>query len=139
MLQRQPTGYTVGGQGLVIDGRLVRGSHGLAGEPGYLINHLTGEFDKRDYLRSIVWSSEGMLRIVLVELLCAITATSPEVIYVAVDQLPDMGKLHDELAKILPEGTVPELVSVCDYHERVLVGEYALCVNALRKAGARAS
>ncbi|MBP3893442.1 MAG: ROK family protein [Atopobiaceae bacterium] len=135
LLQRQPTGYTVGGQGLVIDGRLVRGSHGLAGEPGYLINHLTGEFDKRDYLRSIVWSSEGMLRIVLVELLCAITTTSPEVIYVAVDQLPDMGELHDELAKILPEGTVPELVHVCDYHERVLVGEYALCVNALRKAG----
>jgi hypothetical protein len=77
-----------------------------------------------------------MLRIVLVELLCAITATSPEVIYVAVDQLPDMGELHDELAKILPEGTVPELVHVCDYHERILVGEYALCVNALRKAGA---
>jgi hypothetical protein len=25
---------------------------------------------------------------------------------------------------------------VCDYHERILVGEYALCVNALRKAGA---
>ena len=57
LLQRQPTGYTVGGQGLVIDGRLVRGSHGLAGELGYLINHLTGEFGKRDYLRSIVWSS----------------------------------------------------------------------------------
>ena len=136
LLQRQPTGYTVGGQGLVIDGRLVRGSHGLAGEPGYLINHLTREFDKQDYLREIVWTSDGMLRIVLVELLCAITTTSPEVIYIAVDQLPDMEELHDELAKILPEGTVPKLVHVCDYHERVLVGEYALCVNALRQAAA---
>ena len=54
----------------------------------------------------------------------------------AVDLLPDMDELHDELARWLPEGAVPELVHVCDYHERVLVGEYALCVNALRKAGA---
>ena len=39
-----------------------------------------------------------------------------------------------ELAKWLPEDAVPELRSVCDYHERVLVGEYALCVDALRRA-----
>ena len=69
-------------------------------------------------------------------LMCCIGVAAPEAIYVAVDLLPDMDELHDELARWLPEGTVPELVHVCDYHERVLVGEYALCVNALRKAGA---
>lgn len=39
-LHRQPTGYCVGGQGLIVDGRLVRGNHGLAGEQGYLVTKL---------------------------------------------------------------------------------------------------
>ena len=68
--------------------------------------------------------------------MCCITVAAPEAIYVAVDLLPDMDELAAELARWLPEGTVPELVHVCDYHERVLVGEYALCVNALRRAEA---
>ena len=130
LLQRQPTGYSVGGQGLIIDGRLVRGNHGLAGELGYLVRM----FDKSDELRERAWTSEGMRSIVSAELMCAIVTTSPEVIYVAVDLLPDMDELRDTLSAFLPEGTVPKLVRVCDYHERVLVGEYALCVNALRRA-----
>lgn len=131
-LHRQPTGYCVGGQGLIVDGRLVRGSHGLAGEQGYLVQKLGG----RDKLRKKGWTTEGALDLVSTYLMCCITVAAPEAIYVAVDLLPDMDELAAELARWLPEGTVPELVHVCDYHERVLVGEYALCVNALRKAGA---
>ena len=66
----------------------------------------------------------------------AICTTSPEAIYVAVDLLPDMDELRADLAAHLPEGTVPELIHVRDYHERVLVCEYALCLNALRQAEA---
>lgn len=130
LLQRQPTGYSVGGQGLIIDGRLVRGNHGLAGELGYLVRM----FDKSDELRERSWTSEGMRSIVAAELMCSIVTTSPEAIYVAVDLLPDMDDLSAVLAEFLPEGTVPKLISVCDYHERILVGEYALCLNALRQA-----
>lgn len=132
LLQRQPTGYFVGGQGLVVDGRLVRGNHGLAGELGYLVRML----NLTDKLCNMAWTSEGMRKLVTAELMCSICATSPEAIYVAVDLLPDMDELAAELAKYLPEGTVPELIHVCDYHERVLVGEYALCVDALRRAEA---
>ena len=129
-LHRQPTGYCVGGQGLIIDGRLVRGNHGLAGEQGYLVQKLGG----RDSLRKKGWTTEGALDLVSSYLLCNISVAAPEAIYVAVDLLPDMDELAAELARWLPEGTVPKLVHVCDYHERVLVGEYALCVNALRQA-----
>lgn len=131
LLQRQPTGYSVGGQGLIIDGRLVRGNHGLAGELGYFVRTL----GRAEEFREKAWTSEGMLTLIALELMVAIVTTSPEIIYLAVDLLPDLQTLHDELAKHLPEGTVPELRRVCDYHERVLVGEYALCVNALRKEG----
>ena len=131
-LHRQPTGYTVGGQGLVLDGRLVRGTHGLVGEMGFLMRQmgLHGELLKK------AWTSEGMRSLVTTYLMMNIAVASPEVIYVAVDLLPDMDELRAELARWLPAGTVPDLVHVCDYHERVLVGEYALCVNALRQAEA---
>ena len=132
LLQRQPTGYSVGGQGLIVDGRLVRGHRGLAGELGYFMQTL----GRVEEFREKAWTSEGMLSLVALELMVAIVSTSPEVIYVAVDLLPDMDELRNELAKHLPEGAVPELRHVCDYHERVLVGEYALCLNALRQAEA---
>ena len=131
-LHRQPTGYCVGGQGLIVDGRLVRGHHGLAGEQGFLV----GRLGLMDRLRKKGWTTEGALDLVSAYLMCCITVAAPEAIYVAVDLLPDMDELAAELARWLPEGTVPELVHVCDYHERVLVGEYALCVNALRRAEA---
>jgi len=128
-LHRQPTGYCVGGEGLIVDGRLVRGNHGLAGEFGYLM----GKLGLRDKLLNKGWTTEGMLELVSNYLMGIIGVAAPEVIYVAVDLLPDMDELAAELGRWLPEGTVPELVHVCDYHERVLVGEYALCVNALRQ------
>lgn len=132
VLHRQPTGYCVGGEGIIVDGRLVRGKSGLAGELGYLV----GKLGARDELRKKGWTSEGMLDLVSNYLLGIVGVVAPEVIYVAVDLLPDMDELAAELVRWLPEGAVPQLVHVCDYHERVLVGEYALCVNALRKAAA---
>lgn len=131
-LHRQPTGYAVGGQGLIVDGRLVSGSHGLAGELGYFVRYL----GLRDEMREKAWTSEGMRSLVASYMLCSIAVASPEVFYVAVDLLPDMEELEAELASVLPEGTAPMLVHVTDYHERVMVGEYALCLNALRQAEA---
>ena len=95
-------------------------------------------FDEETHqrLRKMAWTSEGMRKIVTAELMTSICTNSPEAIYVAVDLLPDMDELRADLAKYLPEGCVPELIAVCDYHERVLVGEYALCLSALRKAEA---
>ena len=132
LLQRQPTGYAVGGQGLVIDGRLVRGKGGVAGELGYLFRML----DAFDQACEMAWTTDGMRKLITTELMCAICATSPEAVYVAVDLLPDMDDLTQELAKHLPESAVPKLIRVCDYHERVLVGEYALCLDALRRTTA---
>jgi cellobiose-specific phosphotransferase system component IIB len=130
LLQRQPTGFAVGGQGLIVDGHLVRGNHGLAGELAYVMRML-GLVDKA---LKMAWTSEGMCKVVAAELMCSICTTSPEAIYVAVDQLPEMDELSAELARHMPEDMVPELIHVCDYHERVLVGSYALCLDALRRA-----
>ncbi len=97
------------------------------------LGYLVGKLGLRDELRKKGWTTEGALDLVATYLMCCIGVAAPEAIYVAVDLLPDMDELAAELARWLPEGTVPKLVHVCDYHERVLVGEYALCVSALRK------
>lgn len=132
VLHRQPTGYAVGSQGVVTNGRLIRGSHGLAGELTLLAKYLGDP----NQLEEKAWTSEGMRELVTMYLLTSIVTCSPEAIYVAVDLLPDMDELHTELEKALPEGSVPELIYVDDFHELVLVGEYALCLNALRRAAA---
>lgn len=135
LVHSHPTGYPNGGQGLVVDGQLVLGSHGLAGELGFLTRML----GVREHMRDLAWTPEGMLQLVAAELMHGIVATSPEAVYVAVDLLPDLGELRELLARWLPEGTVPELVPVGDYHERVMMGEYALCLDRLLKGeGGRA-
>lgn len=129
LVHSHPTGYPNGGQGLIVDGRLVVGNHGLAGELGFLARML----GVREQMRDLAWTPEGMLKLVAAELMHGIVATSPEAIYVAVDLLPDLAELCELLARWLPEGAVPELVPVRDYHERVMMGEYALCLDRLLK------
>lgn len=132
-LHRQPTGYNVGGQGAVIDGRLVKGAHGLEGELGYLVRYL----DKYENSHDRAWTAEGMRDLVTTYLLCQIAATSPQAIYVACDLVPDMEELRAQLETAMPEKLIPDLYYVDDYHERVLVGQYALCLRGLRHLEAK--
>ena len=129
LLHRQPTGATVGDQGLVLDGRLVRGAHGNAGDQSALVRYLWGE----GALRGRAWTSERMAGIVASYLLCAMASVEPEVIYTAVDLLPEVDLLRTELSKVLPEGRIPPIVPVKNYHELALVGEYVICLDALRR------
>lgn len=49
--------------------------------------------------------------------------------------IPDPEPLRAELAKTTPVDYIPELIPVDDYHERIMIGELALCLNALRNGG----
>lgn len=66
-------------------------------------------------------------------LLTALASTEPAVIYTSVDLLPDAELLHTELAKVLPEHQIPQIIPVNNFHELALVGEYILCLDALRQ------
>ena len=129
---RQEFGHEAGGYGTVIDGKLLKGRHNLAGEPKYFVKHF--RYDPLESYDDARWSAGGMYRIATNVLLAGIALTAPEAVYLAVDTVDDMDMLHETLAEDLGEGMVPPLIAVDDYVERVFLGEMALCAQKLHDA-----
>ena len=132
VLHTQQTGYTVGGQGIVVDGHLVKGRRNFAGELGPLfratqsIPAKNGEYD--------AWSVEGMRKLVAPMLAADVSIVSPDAIYVAVDLLDDMEALRAEVAKSFGtalDAYIPDLIKVTDYRETIALGTLALCLQKL--------
>lgn len=129
VLHTQQTGHPVGGQGIVVDGHLLKGRINYAGELTPLHNAMLGT--ERDYERA--WSPEGMRSIVARVLAADISLVAPDAIYVAVDLLDDMEALRTEISQYFGNvpGFIPDLFRVEDYRELVALGELALCLQKL--------
>jgi len=133
VLHTQQTGFPVGGQGMVVDGHLVKGRKNFAGELGPLHATLHGH-DDRKQLVEMSWSPEGMRKLVAPLLVADATLLAPDAIFVAVDLLDDMDALKEEMALYFGsdlEGFMPDLVRVTDYRERIALGELTLCLQKL--------
>ncbi len=129
VLHTQQTGYLVGGQGVVVDGHLVKGRINYAGELSPLYAAFYGS--NRDY--DCAWTPEGMRSIVARMLAADISLVAPDAIYVAVDLLDDMDALRAEISKYFGDeaGFIPDLFRVEDYRELIALGELALCLQKL--------
>ena len=127
---RQEFGHEAGGLGTVIDGRLLRGFFGQAGEPKYIENRFDyaglGGYDEARF------SADGMLQIATNVCLASMAMTAPQCIYLAVDTVDDLQALHDALAKVAGHEFVPALELVDDYVGLVFLGELELCRRHLR-------
>lgn len=149
---RHEFGHIAGGLGTVIDGTLLKGRRNLAGEPKYYESLFAYDPCYRDQL----WSAEGMFEIARNVSLSVISLISPEAIYLAVDTVDDMDELRRALTTApagldqrlhaglnggpllgLPDELIPPLYVVDDYHQRVYLGEYALCLQKLRNPAYR--
>ena len=136
VLHTQQTGMTVPGQGIVVDGHLVKGRKNFAGEIGPLFSAINGP-DATERLNDLSWTSEGMRKLSAPILAADISLVSPDAIFVAVDLLDDMDALRDDVAKNYFTGRegydayVPDFVRVTDYRERIALGELALCLQKL--------
>lgn len=130
VIHSQQTGYLVGGQGIVVDGNLIKGRISYAGELTPLYNVLYGTDRGSDR----AWTSEGMLEIVARMLTADISLVAPDAIYVAVDLLDDMDALREKIAEFFGDkaGFIPDLFHVEDYRELLFLGELALCLRQLR-------
>ena len=125
MFYRHAFGHVSGGLGTIIDGKLLKGRHNLAGEPLYFGHRFAYERSYDD----ACWHADGLLQITTNVLLAGVSLIAPQVVFVAVDTIENMDVLHDALASELPEDLVPPLVRVDDYVERVYLGELALCLQ----------
>ena len=149
MFFRHELGHIAGGLGTVIDGKLLKGRHNLAGEPKYY----ESLFRYKPNYEERIWNERGMFEIARNVALTGIALISPEAFYFAVDTVDDMDELRYALAHDvhaddedgecllapnggpllgLPEDMIPELFVVDDYVERVYLGEMALCLQKLR-------
>ncbi len=124
---RHAFGHQAGGLGTIIDGRLLKGRGNLAGEPRYYEDLLNLDMPYEDAL----WSDEGLFQLTRDVCAISIALTAPEAIYLGVDTVDDMGRLHDALAERFPEQHIPPLYVVDDYIERVYLGEMAISLQKL--------
>lgn len=121
----QRTGHPVGGEGVIVGGHALRGRAAWSGELSPLAEVLSYSNDPR----GLAWTPEGMCELVASHLVAASCLVAPEAAFVACDLIPDMGMLRDELAKHLPEDSIPDLIAVDDYRRMTELGVAALCLQ----------
>lgn len=124
----QPVGWIMGGQGIVIDGKLHEGAHDIAGEVKYVKNFVSYSANP-DVL---AWDPDGMLEIVAKSLVVNIAMVDPQVILVRCDLTPDMDLLRKKLAEYIPERNLPDLIYVRDASDYMLSGEMLLTLRKLK-------
>lgn len=130
-LMSQPNGWMIGGQGIIVNGKLIRGAHGIAGEIKHIMNYL--QIDSPLSLNA--YSVDSIRQIVAKAILTNISILDPEVVVIRCDMLPDMEEVHEELRKYLPDSRIPHLVHIEDFNEYVLMGQEALCIDYLKEKG----
>ena len=123
----QRTGLMLPGQGMVVDGHLVKGRNNYAGE----VAPLARLFKYSGNTKEMTWTYEGMREIVASFLTATICTSSPDAIFVSSHLANDMDALHDELAKTIPEQYLPDLFWIDDQRELVYLGSLALCIEKL--------
>ena len=133
ILYTQQTGFMVGGEGIVVDGHLLKGRRNFAGELGplaFAINPKTTLKHEGD----LAWSVEGMRSLVAPMLAANVSLLAPDAIYVAVDLLDDMDALREAMLPYFDGELVnymPDLIRVTNYRERIALGELALSLQKL--------
>ncbi len=132
VLHTQQTGYPVGGQGLVVDGHLLKGRKNFAGELGPLF----GAIHNKEHIQGseeLAWTTSGMTQLVAPMLASDVALVAPDAIFVAVDLIDDMTALRTAMLPYFPglEEYLPDLIRVTDYRERIALGELALCLQKL--------
>lgn len=121
-LMSQPSGWLIGGQGIIVNGKLVRGAHGLAGE----IKHILNQFQYERPLTINPYSIDSIKEIIGKAILTNLVILDPEVIVIRNDMIVDTEEIREELKKYLPEENIPEIVRMEDFNEYVLAGQESL-------------
>ena len=121
-LMSQPAGWLIGGQGIVVNGKLIRGSHGITGEIRYLLNQMSYETP----LSINPYNVKIMREITGKALLANISILDPEVIVVRNDMLLDVEEIKEELEKYLPASRIPEIIHMDDFNDYVMAGQERL-------------
>ncbi|WP_294578468.1 ROK family protein [uncultured Thomasclavelia sp.] len=125
----QPFGYGVGGQGIILDNKLITGKNGIAGEVRYFIHRM--QFS--DDIQKLAWNEQGVLELVTKSLLPVVCTVGPEAIAVFSPLTPDMDEIKNKLNSFIPAEFMPEFYCVKEISSYLLDGTTKLCVEDIKK------
>lgn len=135
-LHSQPRGNLRGGQGMVTNGHVIQGNRGAAGEISMVLPVLlrstgvgpplaegdrTALEDNEDQLAN-VWDMQTTLRAIALELATNIAVFAPEAIIIRSSLTPDVDEIRSEVAKLIPDHLIPDLIWVDSFDEFCLHG-----------------
>ena len=125
----KPKGYTVGGQAILIDGKLINGAHNMAGEIRYFA-------PLEEYGIQDCFDVDRILEIISREIRSAIGVVDPEVICVRSELTPNMQKIREKIAERIPEKYIPELIYIDpdQFQELILLGQMIITLEELEKS-----
>ncbi len=126
-LYQQQTGHETGAAGTVLDGKLVKGHRGFAGEVGIIQSLWPIDIDTDD----MRWSPEAALKTAAAHVVATSCIAAPDAFYLSCDLVPDMDALKSEVAEHLPEKFLPDLIKLDDLREAIFTGMLALCLQRL--------
>jgi len=125
------------GLGLVINGKMIQGAHGIAGEVKYLTREFLTEEDMEYWhkYQGVDWSK--IPDIVAREIRAGISVVDPELICIRSEMTPFISKLKEKLMEYIPAENLPEFVYVPEIAmaEYVLLGQMILSLEALEERG----
>jgi len=122
-------GNSCGGCGLIINGRLVTGYRGQAGELRFtLLGRTADSFDVSTVEKTIDMATEFILDIIAV--------AAPDYLGIYEDGIPDLEALRENLLRYVPETALPELCKVYYIHKHMFLGSLILTNKAFREKNA---
>lgn len=118
VLHSQPYGKGMGGQGIIVNGKLVTGLGGISGEVKYYLKRM--QFS--DSPKQLGRTESGQIELVVNALLATISLLGPEIIALRTPMVSDMNMLEKRLAHFIPERSLPKLEFISDINELIFEG-----------------
>ena len=125
----QPFGFGVGGQGIVANGKVIRGKNGVAGEVKYFLRRM----QLSDDVHKLAWTQQGTLELITKSLLPSLTVIGPEAVALYAPMTPDMNEVKNKLKSFISEEFLPEFYYIKEPISYMLSGITELCVDYLEK------
>lgn len=125
----QPFGYGIGGQGIIVNGEIITGKNGVAGEIKFFLERM----QLSDDCHKLAWSEQGTVELVTKSLLPSICLLGPEAIAIRSALTPDMNEIKNKLNSFIPKEFLPEFYYIKEASSYMLDGITKLCVDYLEE------
>lgn len=125
----QPFGFGVGGQGILVNGQVVLGKEGIAGEIRFFLRRM----QLSDDCEKLAWHQTGVKELVIKSLLPVISIIGPEAIALFSPMTPDKEEIKEGLLSFIPQEFLPEIYIIKESWYYMLDGITKLCLDDLNE------